>query len=708
MSKKKKKSLAKRVISGVLFICVGLLLFLGVFGKAGSGGEAFYKIFKQLFGWEVFLIPLLFIIIGVLILRAVRWQWFKFLGIFLFAVSVLGLLDISFRQISAGGMIGAWITGALERTFDFWGSLVILSGLFLVSLFTTFSLPYKVLSVGQKISLPKRGKKEEEEEGEFEEEEKTLKDKPIFKRRPIFQLSKSSKEKKTKKQKKKEDKAVSKKKPAFSESDYIPPLKVLRSPTKQGRLVSRGEIKKNRATIKDTLDNFGISVTMGEVNAGPTVTQYTFEPARGVKLSKIEALQKDLSLALAVHPLRIEAPIPGKSLVGLEVPNKRRKEVRLRQMLESNKFKKRKSSLTMPLGLDVSGNFVFADLEAMPHLLIAGATGSGKSVCIHNILASYLYQNTPETLRFILVDPKRVELNSYDGIPHLLTPVIGKPKKAINALKWVIAEMERRYDFLSEVKCRNIESLNKRLGKSEALRSYAQEEGLLQSGENIPYIIVIIDELADIMSQFGREMETVVVRLAQMARAVGIHLILSTQRPSVEVITGLIKANITARVAFQVASQVDSRTILDGKGAEKLLGDGDMLFMPGDSQELIRIQGVFVSEKEVKKIVKHLKKQPPLDSFRQEEERLEDEHKSLSARIKNFKEKELEDELYPDARKLVLKARKGSASLLQRKLRIGYARAARLLDMMAEEGIVGPTRGSKARKVLVAKDEVDL
>lgn len=684
---------------------MGLLLLLGLLGKGGKAASAFSEMFKRFFGAGVYLVPFLFIAAGIFLFRSKKWQWLKLLGMILFGIAVLGLLDLSFSK-QVGGVIGMWTVKGLEKVFDFWGTLVVLAGLFLVSLFATFSLPHQVLAWMVNLRIRERKETKTPKEGkQTEPEQEPRPAEPLFTKHPIFKLKKDRKESK----KKPSEKGGLPQKPSevADKKGYIPPLSLLRSGKKRGRLVSRGEIKKNKATIKDTLQTFGINVQMQEVNVGPTVTQYTFEPARGVKLSKIESLQKDLSLALAAHPLRIEAPIPGRSLVGIEVPNQKRREVRLKPMLEEKQFKKRSSNLTIPLGLDVSGEPVYDDLKSMPHLLIAGATGSGKSVCIHNILVSFLYQNTPETLRLILVDPKRVELNSYDGLPHLLTPVIGKPKKAINALKWAIAEMERRYDFLSEVKFRNVESLNRRLPKSKGLRSYAAEEGLLSTGTHVPYIVVVIDELADIMNQFGREMEAVVVRLAQMARAVGIHLVLSTQRPSVEVITGLIKANITARIAFQVASQVDSRTILDRAGAEKLLGDGDMLFMAGDSQEIVRIQGVMVSEKEVKKVVKHLKKLPPPKGFEEEAEGLS-EPRLLSKKIKNFKEKELEDELYPEAKKIVLEAQKGSASLLQRKLRIGYARAARLLDMMADEGIVGPARGSKARKVLVAKDEIDL
>lgn len=439
-----------------------------------------------------------------------------------------------------------------------------------------------------------------------------------------------------------------------------------------------GDIKANKLTIQKTLENFAIPVEMGEVKVGPTVTQYTLKPADGVKLAQITGLHNDLALALAAHPIRIEAPIPGQSLVGIEIPNQQVAVVRQREILESEEFKRRKTNLTIALGKDVAGNIWLADLGKMPHLLVAGATGSGKTVMLNSIIVNLLYQNSPDDLKFILIDPKRVELHLYNDLPHLLTPVITEVSKTINALKWALSEMERRFDVLAENRKRDIESYNREMG------------------EKMPYIIVIIDELADLMVTAPQEIETCIIRLAQMARATGIHLVLATQRPSVDIITGLIKANITARIAFSVASMTDSRTILDFSGAEKLLGRGDMLFISSELSKPKRLQGAYVSDQEIKKIVEYLRniREP---SYQEEilTKQYESEDMGDLAR----------DELLPQAKEVVLQANRASASLLQRRLRVGYARAARLLDLLEQQGMIGPADGAKPREVLIKKEE---
>ncbi len=470
-------------------------------------------------------------------------------------------------------------------------------------------------------------------------------------------------------------------------SDFkLPPLDFLEKDIGQP---TSGDIKANINIIKGTLQNFGIDVEMAEVNIGPTVTQYTLRPAQGVKLSKIVALQNDLSLALAAHPIRIEAPIPRRSLVGIEIPNKSVVIVRLRTILERPAFQESSAGLILALGRDVSGNPVFADLAQMPHLLVSGATGTGKTVALNNIILSLLYRGLPENLKLILIDPKRVELSAYNSIPHLLTPVIVRPDKAVSALRWAVGEMERRFIVLQEGGKRDIDSYNKYQQK-------LQNEGGVSTNERLPYIIILIDELADLMSSYGREAEGAIVRIAQMARAVGIHLIVSTQRPSVEVITGLIKANITSRMAFQVASQIDSRTILDMAGAEKLLGNGDMLFLAGNSTKPIRVQGGYVSEREIKKITDYLRKNAEPD-YRDELESTEGQAgRRLSFRAGGL---EADDELYEEAKAEIIRAGKASASLLQRRLRVGYARAARLIDILEDRGVVGPADGAKPRDV---------
>jgi S-DNA-T family DNA segregation ATPase FtsK/SpoIIIE len=441
--------------------------------------------------------------------------------------------------------------------------------------------------------------------------------------------------------------------------------------------VDSGNIEANVSIIQKTLSDFGIEVEMGEVNVGPTVTQYTLRPAVGVKLSQIGSLQNDLGLALAASSIRMELPIPGKGLVGLEVPNKSNATVRIREIIASTAFGENPSKLGFTLGRDVAGHPIVADLAKMPHLLIAGATGSGKSVGVNSMLVSFLYRATPSEVKMILVDPKRVELSMYNGIPHLLTPVITDHQQAVNALRWTVLEMDRRYKMLQEVGKRNISEFN--------------QSSLIK----MPYLVVVVDELADLMSVAQNEVEAAIVRLAQMARAVGIHLVLATQRPSVDVITGLIKANITARMAFAVASQVDSRTILDMSGAEKLLGMGDMLYITSDLPKPKRVQGTYVGEKEIKKVTEFIKEQAGMVIY--DEQILEKPTRASGA--PGYADDGDEDELLAEATNIVQQAGKASASLLQRRLRVGYARAARLLDIMEDKGIVGPGDGAKPREV---------
>lgn len=449
---------------------------------------------------------------------------------------------------------------------------------------------------------------------------------------------------------------------------------------KKGKPTS-GDLVRTQEVIQQTFKEFKIDVTMGEARVGPTVTQYTCKPAKGVKLTRITSLSNDLALALAAHPIRIEAPIPGKSLVGIEIPNSKAAMVTLRELLESKPFRTREHNMMIALGRDVGGRAWFADLPRMPHLLIAGATGSGKTVCMNTIILSLLYQNTAETLRFIMVDPKRVELTPYNGIPHLLTPVITNAQQTVNALKWTISEMDRRFELLSKAGNRNIGTYNDS-----------------HPDNKLPYLVFIIDELADLMAMAANEVESGIIRLAQMARAVGIHLIVATQRPSVDVITGLMKANIPARIAFSVASITDSRTILDSTGAEKLLGRGDMLLQTAELSKPVRIQGAFVSESELKKIVHYLQG----DETPEYDQSIISKAGSGSGTMSMFGGPTDErDTLFNDAKNAVIEAGKASASFLQRKLKVGYARAARILDELEEAGIIGPADGAKAREILV-------
>ena len=462
-----------------------------------------------------------------------------------------------------------------------------------------------------------------------------------------------------------------------------PPLNIL-SETQTGK-ADRGDIKGNAAIIEQTLESFGITARVVEVNLGPAVTQYALEVALGTKLSKITSLERDLALALAAPTgtIRIEAPIPGRSLVGIELPNRSPEFVPLKEMLKADSIREVDSKLTLALGLDVSGKSLVADLALMPHILIAGQTGSGKSVCINTFLSTILFRAAPSEVKLIMVDPKRVELTGYNGIPHLLSPVIVDPKKVISALRWVLSEMDRRYKLFAQAGVRNMTAYNEMSGF-----------------QALPHIVVVIDELADIMLFSPVEVEDAITRIAQMSRATGIHMILSTQRPSVDVITGLIKANIPCRIAFAVSSQVDSRVILDMQGAEKLLGKGDMLYLPPDQAKPIRIQGAYVSDKETTDLVSFLKNQGVQPQYTEEVVSMPKPGTTVIPGV----DEEL-DELFRSAVEVICQYDRASASLLQRRLSIGYARAARIVDQLEAAGAIGPAEGSKPRDVLIQSPE---
>ena len=462
-----------------------------------------------------------------------------------------------------------------------------------------------------------------------------------------------------------------------------PPYALLNAEKGKGQAASN--TKAQSLAIQRTLQNFKIDVEVEEVTVGPSFTRYSVRPAEGIRLSRITSLQQNLELALAAHPIRIEAPIPGQSLIGIEVPNSARAVVGLQTLLKSKEFTRIKSALGLVVGKTINGSIFAKSLEKMPHILVAGTTGSGKSVLIHNFILSLLFNYGPRDLRFIFIDPKRVELTLYKGVPHLYTDPITDPKKALQALVWIVAEMERRYELLEARRARDINAHNETVSNSE---------------EHIPYLVVVIDELADLMQSFPREIEAHIVRIAQKSRAVGIHLIISTQRPSVNIITGVVKANIPVRIALQVASSIDSRTILDATGAENLIGAGDLLFSSSENKKPVRAQSAFVTDKEVKKVVSYLLK-----------------HNGVAEGIIDITQKQTgstsdisiggsddEDELYPEALRIVIEAQKASTSLLQRKLKIGYSRAARLIDMLEESNIVGPQIGSKPREILAEDD----
>ncbi len=676
----------KRGIVVIALFTLGILISLGLSGSAGKFGEGFRQYANLLLGKGIFLVPVVLVIAGFIILRYIHRSVYLpvFLGSIIFILGFLSLAHVLFPEQQRGGYVGYLVSWPFLYALGKWASFVIFLALILISILMAFNIPLRKRAKEKEeiieyseLTLPKK-----EGFGNFI---KKVLPKPKFRVKSLGQSAPPAGGQRKESPSEPEQELIT----AISHppiSDYkFPPLELLESDKGSP---SSGDIRINAGIIQKTLDNFGIEVEMGKVSIGPTVTQYTLRPASGVKLSSITALHRDLSLALAAHPIRIEAPIPGRSMVGIEIPNKAITLVRLKNLLEGIDLRKDLSRLNLVLGRDVAGNPLWVDLAKMPHLLIAGATGSGKSICINSIIATLLYQKTPEELKFILIDPKRVELPRYNDIPHLLTPVIVELNKTINALKWAIGEMERRYEVLSEAKARDLFSYNSIVSKKGEIETKSDLETL-------PCIIIVIDELADIMAAFGREVEGAIIRLAQMSRAVGIHLIISTQRPSVEVITGLIKANITSRIAFQVASQVDSRTILDMAGADKLLGNGDMLFLSGETAYPKRIQGIYVSEKEIKNVVKFIKGEKTAE-YSEEVTTPEPGRRTLFGVGAN-----VDDPLYEDAKELVVQVGKASASYLQRRLQIGYARAARLLDMLEDQGVIGPADGAKPRKVLI-------
>ena len=682
----------KHSISAIIFLGLAAFFTLAAFGEAGVVGGSLYSGLIFVFGKMFFLVPAFFLLASLISFFSLRQNLVltTIIGGAIFLLSSLSLTDIIFGE-KAGGHLGFWISLPFLKLFDFWASLVLFAALFIIGILIMFNVPLRfkkkesaeitkgneplitksevngdIISSFRELLTDFKNTLDQKEKGLNPESPVEMpKDRKIIEEEiPLRQM----------------------KKMLISHFES-PPLDIFEGD--RGK-PSSGDIKANANIIKRTLQNFGIGVEMGEVTVGPSVTQYTLKPAEGMKLSRITSLQNDLALALASHPIRIEAPIPGKSLVGIEIPNSAASLVGLHHLFAQEEFRKSERPLLLALGRNVSGQPVYADLTQMPHLLIAGATGSGKSVCIHALIASLVFRNSPEILRFLLIDPKRVELTVYNDLPHLMSPVITEPKKAISALKWLTKEMERRYDVLLSAKARDIGAYHQILaGLSEEERS---------ENEPMPYIVIIIDELADIMATYPREFEASIVRLAQMSRAVGIHLVLSTQRPSVEVLTGLIKANITSRIAFQVATQVDSRTILDMAGAEKLLGNGDMLYLAGDTSKPRRVQGAFVSEKEIKHLVNYLADEYK-DSDTEELEIMPNEIENGS--IFEDESDEVDDELYEQAKELVIQAQKASSSYLQRRLKVGYARAARLIDMMEERGVVGPGEGAKPREVYI-------
>lgn len=713
------QSHTKHGIIAVIFFVLALFFLMSYFDIAGVAGRFIYEKLNLLLGVGYILLPTLFVLLGSSFIKSEVPDigLTRVVSGVLFLLSSLGMIDIASGS-HKGGFLGEILSIPFVALFDVYASLIFLGAILIISILIMFDAKLNLVPFFQKIwsfifkkkdspvsALNENEISEVEKSLDEEEQDETAGEKiknalGVGKKKDTYAQ--------TGEQEVEEEMQIRKRKSGIV-STYVPPPLTLLEEDK-GK-PNTGDIKANANIIKRTLANFGIEVEMDEITIGPTVTRYALKPAEGIKLSRIVGLQNDLALSLAAHPIRIEAPIPGKSLVGIEIPNKSKSIVGLATMLSDEKFQNSPKPLTTALGRNISGRAVFGNLAKMPHILVAGTTGSGKSVTIHSMITSLLYRNGPDDLKFILIDPKRVELTLYNNIPHLLTPVITEAKKTILALKWAAKEMDRRYDILETESVRDIESYHNNVWNNGSKKMKKNADGAEEEVgvDRLPYIVIIIDELADIMSTYPRELEAAIVRLAQMSRAVGIHLILSTQRPEVNVITGLIKANIPARVALKVSSQIDSRTILDAGGAEKLLGAGDMLYSSGEAQPE-RLQSAFISESEVKKVVKYL-----ADAYRDEvTEEITLTAGSISAdksifesSLENDNDMEDDDEMYEEARACVVEAGKASTSYLQRKLKLGYARAARLMDRLEERGVIGPGEGAKPREVLekVTHDE---
>ena len=742
---------------GIFLLTAGIISLFSLLNfNTGSVGVYISKLLSYSFGLGAIVIPLLMMIIGVLYIKIDQGIVYsvRFWGLVLLYISLLGLIHhfviaenneiMPESLINGGGLVGGMLVFMLRKFFGFYGTLILLlaSCLCGILIATTWSL-YKTFitakdqaqqglstayehieKVGKfyNFEQDRRFSEETLKKGQLAEElaatlehSVTTTDNPVMDQlleqaalqeqaeaRSIALIEENShheiapiascKIKQSSKSKVIDDVSILQPENTPVVGYVLPPLSLLKKSVTSidGKLVK--EVANNARILERTLESFNVKAKIVHISQGPTVTRYEIEPAPGVKVSKIVNLADDIALSLAASGVRIEAPIPGKAAIGIEVPNKVTLSVPLRDVLESDEFLKSSSKLVVALGKDIAGKTVTADLGKMPHLLIAGSTGSGKSVCINTLLTSILFKATPQEVRLILIDPKVVELTSYNGLPHLLTPVVTDSKKAASALRWAVQEMERRYEMFAVAGVRDIGRYN------EMIEHFPTGEG--SSGEKIPYIMIIIDELADLMMASPVDVEDAIIRLAQKARASGIHMVLATQRPSVDVITGLIKANVPSRISFAVSSQIDSRTILDMAGAEKLLGKGDMLFYPIGMPKPLRVQGAFIADDEVEQLTEYIKKQvePP--------EYLEGITACEGTSKEEKRQSVFEDELFNDALKTIMETKQASASMLQRKFRIGYTRASRLIDAMEEMKIIGPNIGSKPREIIMTYDKI--
>lgn len=732
-----KKTLAERlnlkdetvhfsIAIGLIFITI--FLMAAPFGSAGKIGGFIYKNLNLFMGVGYYLLPISSLIFAIDFFRDIKKKItkIKYFGFGLFLVSGLGFIELVFTD--KGGWLGGIISGIKNGVGEAMAIIFSILILIISQVIIFDGIPkikrrkkevrevqyYDELSDEEEKKILRSSSPQKKETKKFFSSEKETKENPKSEdmegkkeEKKVFKISAFEKNNSQKESETMTEKIKSSMTSSSDQKVILPPTNLLSGD--KGK-VNAGDVKERANIIKSTLFSFGISVEIEAVSVGPTVTRYSLRPAVGVKVSKIAALSDDLALALAAKSIIIQTPIPGQSLVGIEIPNKNTATVGAGSLFSSPEFKNSEFDLPLAIGKDIGGNVSIIGMEKTPHMLIAGATGAGKSVTVHAILNSMLFKHGPDSLKFILIDPKRVEMTLYEGIPHLLTPVIKDPKKAILSLRWAVNEMERRYEVLEEYSLQNISSYHSNiLKKAKAKKEKAGDFFDGEMPEAMPYIVIVIDELADIMQQYPKELESGIVSIAQKARAVGIHLILSTQRPSVNVVTGLIKANIPTRIALQVSSAIDSKTILDQGGAEKLLGKGDMLYMTGSMAKPVRVQSSFISENEIKSVVRFIRKTYK-DVLGEEislgnEGQKAQEVSPLNSDI-NFDDDDLDlDPLLKDAIDEVTASGKASTSYLQRKFGIGYARAAKIIDILEEKNIIGPANGSKPREVLVKNED---
>ena len=716
----------RREIRGILFVLIAIVLGVSLFSyhpsdpvfglKTSQAAEIhnlFGKLGAQLSGWvfqilgfSSFWLVAVFLAMAVLsfrntpLLSPIR----NFVAVLCLLVSFSGILhlylpkEVIYRggKVPGGGLAGHYVAEFATGVFNDFGAYVLLLAVFIISLMVCTHISFGWVFSRLRLwlaALQRRGKefilKRQERRRKKKAREEFLEKEKAKPRRKVTII-----EPKKEPPKKPEQEAF----PFMTQVGEfkLPPIDLLQeAPSEENIEIREESLEKNARRLERKLADFGVEGEVVEILPGPVITMYELKPAPGVKISKVAGLSDDLALALRAPSVRIVAPIPGKAAIGIEIPNNQRSPVYLQEILSSNAFKSSAQRLTIALGKDITGAPVVTDLARMPHLLVAGATGTGKSVCLNSMIISLLFKSSPDMVRFLMIDPKRIELSMYNEIPHLLHPVVTQPKEATRALKWAVEEMEKRYMLLSDRGVRNIEAYNRRIVKDRKPAPQDPSQGV---DKNLPYIVVVIDELADLMMTSSRDVEEAITRLAQMARAAGIHLIIATQRPSVDVLTGIIKANFPARISFQVSSRVDSRTILDGIGAENLLGQGDMLFLPPGVGRIVRIHGAYISEEEVLQVTDFLKAQmkPDYDS-------------TIMTQVTKDEDSEADDDIemdekYDKAVDLVIQSGQASISMIQRKLRVGYNRAARMIEVMEKTGIVSPSDGVKPRDVYGRRD----